>query len=234
MKVYAPDGTDITYYDANAINPGEVRSDNNQTKYNDEFRRIQERVREDSQRASVVRRDIGEDVRRRLARITKLELDSRTSPQRNSQWTGVSSKGVRYNILGEIPAQLFHDIFEVVRYYTENGELVDLHDDYSDCKCYLNDDGTCGFAIEPNGNLVSVFNLGLNRGFLSAIKDIAVAQGATHLDAFDSNIQPLKKIYEHTLGAKVAASMDYNMDYDHDGIGAQRCQGAKVPDPYAP
>ena len=195
-----------------------VESNKKKVEYGDDFRRIQETVRRDSQRASVVRRDIGEDARQRLARITKLELNSNTSPQRNSQWTGISNKGTRYNIIGEIPAQLFHDIFEVVRYYTVNGELVDLHDDYSNCKCYLSDDGTCGFAIEPNGNLISVFNLGLNRGFLSAIKDIAISQGATHLDAFDSDIQPLRKIYEHALGAKVASSMDYNMEYDHDDI----------------
>ena len=203
----------------NTINQNNNRS-NNKIEYGNDFRRIQETVRRDSQGSSVLRRDIGEDSRRRLARITKLELNSNTSPQRNSQWAGVSNKGVHYNIIGDIPAQLFHDIFEVVRYYTVNGELVDLHDDYSDCKCYLNDDGTCGFAIEPDGNLVSVFNLGLNRGFLSAIKDIAIAQGATHLDAFDSNVQPLRKIYEHTLGAKVASSMDYNMEYDHDNIAA--------------
>jgi len=200
------------------INKEESRSNNKQQEYGNDFRRIQERVRKDSQGSSVLRRDIGEDARRRLARITKLELDSHTSPQRNSQWTGISNKGVHYNIIGEIPAQLFHDFFEVVRYYTENGELVDLHDDYSNCKCFLSDDGTCGFAIEPDGSLISVFNLGLNRGFLSAIKDIVITQGATHLDAFDSNVQPLKKIYEHTLGAKVASSMDYNMEFDHDDI----------------
>ena len=56
-----------------------------------------------------------------MARVTQLELDSHTSSQRNSEWTGISSKGIQYNIIGEIPAQLFHDIFEVVRYYTENG-----------------------------------------------------------------------------------------------------------------
>ncbi len=201
------------------INLQDSRSYNKQQiTYSDDFRRIQEIVRKGSQGASVLRRDIGEDARRRLARVTKLELDSNTSSQRHSQWTGVSNKGVRYNIIGEIPAQLFHDIFEVVRYYTENGELVDLHEDYSNCKCYLSDDGTCGFAIEPDGNLVSVFNLGLDRGFLSAIKDLAVAEGATHLDAFDSSAQPLRKIYEHALGAKVASSMDYNMEYDHDNI----------------
>lgn len=140
----------------NTINQ-QNNSSNNKIEYGNDFRRIQEGVRKDSQGSSVAGRDIGEDARRRLARITKLELDSNTSPQRNSQWVGVSNKGVRYNIIGEIPAQLFHDIFEVVRYYTENGELVDLHNIYDNCKCYLTEDALAGFATEKNGNLVSEF-----------------------------------------------------------------------------
>lgn len=54
-----------------------------------------------------------------------------------------------------------------------NGELVDLHDDYSNCKCFISDDGLCGFAIEEDGNLVSVFSLNpsTKRGFLYAINE---------------------------------------------------------------
>ena len=37
-------------------------------------------------------------------------------------------------------------------------------------------------------------------------------------DAYASKNQNLRAIYEKTLGAKVASSMDYNMEYDHDDI----------------
>lgn len=113
---------------------------------------------------------------------------------------------------------MFHDFFEVVRTYTKNGELVDLHDDYSECKCYIGEDGTFGFVIEPDGNLVSVFNLGLQSGFLEAIRDYVIKEGATHLDAYNSQNQPLREMYEKFLGAKAASTMDYNMEYDHDDI----------------
>lgn len=63
--------------------------------------------------------------------------------------------------IGEVNPKLFHDIFEVNKRYLLNGELVDLHDDYSECKCFVSDDGLCGFAIEPDGNLISVFSLGV-------------------------------------------------------------------------
>ena len=42
---------------------------------------------------------------------------------------------------------LFHDIFKINRTYLENGELVDLHESYDNYKCFLSDDGLCGFAI---------------------------------------------------------------------------------------
>jgi len=115
---------------------------------------------------------------------------------------------------------VFHDIFEVVRDYLPNGELVDLHDNYDDCICYISEDGLQGFAIEKGGNLVSVFNLSDKRGFLDTIRDYVLQQGATHLDAYASKNQNLQEIYTKTLGWQTASVMDYNMDYDHDDIAA--------------
>ena len=62
--------------------------------------------------------------------------------------THTTKKGkINTFIIGEVNPKLFHDIFEVNKRYLPNGELVDLHDDYSDCKCFISDDGLCGFAI---------------------------------------------------------------------------------------
>lgn len=119
-----------------------------------------------------------------------------------------------------VNASLFHDIFQINRQYLPNGELVDLHEDYSNAKCFISDDGLCGFAIEDDGNLISVFSLNGKdkRGFLYSISDFIREQGATHLDAYASKNQDLEAIYEKTLGFRTASRMDYNMEYDHDGI----------------
>ena len=129
------------------------------------------------------------------------------------------SKVLEYFNFGRTDGQTFRDVFEVVRNYLPNGELVDLHDNYGDdVKCYLSEDGLCGFAVEADGNLVSVFSL--RPGSLKAMKNSILAAGATHLDAYASKNQDLAKIYTKVLGFKVASRMDYNMDYDHDNIAA--------------
>lgn len=211
------------------INTNNFRSDNSNLKENEtkeykatnEFRRVQEAVRKGSQgqRKSIYDGDLSTDQRQRLADVLGRQLGSIDSFIHGSSRTVSNPKhGTSFNIHSEVSPKLFHDIFEIVRYYTKNAELVDLHDDYSEAKCYLTEDGTAGFAVEPNGNLVSVFNLGTSKGFLSAIKDLVREAGATHLDAYASNKQNLELMYEKTLGFHTAATMDYNIGYDHDDI----------------
>lgn len=213
----------------NTINSSNSRSENKNSKENgteeykatDEFRRVQEAVRKGSQgqQKSIYDGDLSTDQRQRLANVLRGQLGSIDSFIHGSSRTVTNQrKGTSFNIHSEVDPKLFHDMFEVVRYYTQNGELVDLHDDYSDAKCFLTEDGTAGFAIEPDGNLVSVFNLGTTKGFLSAIMDLARTEGANHLDAYVSSKENLQRIYEVTLGFHVAATMDYNMEYDHDDI----------------
>ena len=210
------------------INNNNSRSDNknnlnNGTEYKatDEFRRVQEAVRKGSQgqQKSVYDGDLSTDQRQRLANVLGRQLRSIDSFIHGSSRTVTNQrKGTSFNIHSEVNPKLFHDMFEVVRYYTQNAELVDLHEDYSKDKCFLTEDGTAGFAVELNGNLVSVFNLGTTKGFLSAIKDLAREAGANHLDAYVSSKENLQRIYEVTLGFHTAATMDYNMEYDHDDI----------------
>lgn len=227
--VYSEIQKDNQIIGAWTINTNNFRSKNKNTKENgteeykatDEFRRVQEAVRKGSQgqRKSIYDGDLSTDQRQRLANVLRGQLGSIDSFIHGSSRTVINQrKGTSFNIHSEVNPKLFHDMFEVVRYYTQNGELVDLHDDYSDAKCFLTEDGTAGFAIEPDGNLVSVFNLGTTKGFLSAIKDLARAEGANHLDAYVSSKENLQRIYEVTLGFHTAATMDYNMEYDHDDI----------------
>ena len=208
-----------------------LRSENKNSKENgteeykatDEFRRVQETVRRSGKQShktsTVFEGNLTTDQRQRLADVLGRQLGSIDSFIHGSSRTVVNQKhGTSFKVHSEVNPKLFHDVFEIARYYTLNGELVDLHDDYSDAKCFLTEDGTAGFAIEPNGNLVSVFNLGTARGFLSAVKDIVREAGATHLDAYASSEQNLELMYEKTLGFHTAATMDYNIEYDHDNI----------------
>ncbi len=217
----------------NTINSSNSRFENKNSKENgteeykatDEFRRVQEASRKLSQeQVSRMRERLSEDDKRRLGGLLGRQLDTarnggRYNLRTSLTYTKKNGKVSTFNI-GDVDSQLFHDIFEIVRTYLKNGELIDLHDDYSDAKCFITSDGLAGFAIEPDGNLVSVFSLNPkeNGGFLYAIKDIVREEGATHLDAYASDKQPLQEIYSKTLGFHTAATMDYNMEYDHDDI----------------
>lgn len=218
----------------NTINSSNSRSENKNSKENgteeykatDEFRRVQEASRKLSQeQISRMRERLSDEDKRRLGGLLGRQLDT----ARNGGWYSHRSSLAYTNEkkklnskfdIGDVNPKLFHDIFEIVRTYLHNGELEDLHDDYSDAKCFITSDGLAGFAIEPDGNLVSVFSLNPeeNGGFLYAIKDIVREEGATHLDAYNSKNQPLEMIYEKTLGFHTAATMDYNMKNDHDNI----------------
>ncbi len=220
----------------NTINSSNSRSENKNSKENgteeykttDEFRRVQEGSRKFSEKGisdfNEGRRSLNDQDRERIGGILGRLLESNS----NGSWHGVQSNLTHTNKdgsigsfnIGKVDGNLFHDIFEVTKTYLYNGELVDLHDDYSDCNCYITSDGLCGFAIEPNGNLVSVFSLSprTNKGFLYAIRNFIKQEGATHLDAYESKKQPLQEMYSKTLGFHTAATMDYNMEYDHDDI----------------
>lgn len=191
--------------------------------YSDEFRRVQEGSRALSEREvseyHSSKRDItGEAGFGVLQLGLRRQLHAQANSVLNARRLLVDKKGNRFNIIEDINGQLFHDVFEIVRNYLENGELVDLHDNYDNSVCYITEDGLSGFAVEESGNLISVFNLNPNISFLSSIKDYVTECGATHLDGYNSKNQPLAEIYEKTLGWQVASMMDYNMEYDHDNI----------------
>lgn len=220
----------------NTISSSNSRSENKNSKENgteeykttDEFRRVQEGSRKFSEKGvssfQLRERELNDEDKERIGGI----LGGLLGANSNGSWHGVQSHLTHTNKdnsvgtfnVGRVDGKLFHDIFEMVRIYLPNGELVDLHDNYSNAKCFITEDGLCGFAIEPDGNLISVFSLSpsTNKGFLYAIKDMVKEEGATHLDAYMSAKQPLQAIYKKTLGFHTAATMDYNMEYDHDNI----------------
>lgn len=193
--------------------------------YSDDFRRVQARSKglskQDISEFNRRKREINDADRRLLSRVFRRQLISASNRSWHDQRTLIDPvHQTPIQILENVDGQLFHDIFEIVKNYLPNGELVDLHENYDNATCYLAADGLSGFAVEDNGNLVSVFNLNPKIKFLRTIKDYVTECGATHLDGCNSPKQPLAEIYQHTLGWQVASLMDYNMEFDHDDIAA--------------
>lgn len=194
-----------------------------------EFRKLQEESRRELNTKSWKERSEqnDEDLRQRLSRTFKEELRYRGySDSNNNGILKFSAKGNNFDMYENVDGQTFHDIFEIVRAYTENGELVDLHSvkedehgaGYEDTKNYLSTDGMQGFAITKDGDLISVFNADLGkRGFLRSIESF-IKKNAKTLDCYMSPLQDLQKIYSSIFGFKTASIMDFNMEYDHDDI----------------
>lgn len=128
-------------------------------------------------------------------------------------------RGRQFEILPNIDGKLFHDVFEVVRTYLRSGDAVDLHRDYSECRCYLSRDGLSGFAIEPDGNLVSVFSL--KKGFLPTCGEYIVEQGATKLDCFQSKMQDLPSYYKAYLGFELASKLKFDRHFLEEDKGKE-------------
>ena len=211
---------------ANSKHKGNERNRSKQApEYTDDFKRVQasskglskQEISEFNRR----KREINDADRGLLSRVFGRQLASGRDRSWHDQRTLIDPvHQTPIQILENVDGQLFHDIFEIVRNYLPNGELVDLHENYDNATCYLAADGLSGFAVEDNGNLVSVFNLNPKIKFLRTIKDYVTECGATHLDGYNSPEQPLAKIYQKTLGWQVASLMDYNMEFDHDDIAA--------------
>ena len=218
------------------MSDGQRKDDDYEQSYaaTDEFRRVQEASKRLSERdVRSYHRGIsadgvdkfGDEDRRRLADVYG-RLLAESGNVRSHNVADLSYFDTRLNKTNvfqiyEVKPLLFHDIFEINQKYLENGELVDVHEDYRDCRCFLTDDGLSCFALEKDGNIVSMFSLQPSdkKGFLYAVKDFIHEQGGTHCDCYVSYRQPLDEIYEKTLGFATAARMAYNMEFDHDGIG---------------
>ena len=164
---------------------------------------------------------IDDGLRERLRTIFQEQIQS--ARDSNGVSDGILNAGHRvqtqFKIRKNVSGKLFHDIFEIARSYLPNGELVDLHDNYDDCVCYLSEDGTSCFAIEQKtGNLISVFNLGVRKGFLFAIKDYIRKEGATHLDAYSSSKQDLQELKPYTPKQKGLRLTLFEFNFRHEKL----------------
>ena len=181
-----------------------------------DFRRIQAasfRLSDEEVRAyHSASKELDEGLRKSLSGVLGRWLDCSYDGDSSSiQLLKHPKTGSEFHILPNVNPKLFHDVFQIVKQYLRSGDAVDLHDDYSDCRCFLSKDGLSGFAIEPDGNLVSVFSL--RSGFLSAWGAYMVKMGAVKLDCFDSKLQSLPDIYKKTLGFELASKLKFDKSY---------------------
>lgn len=202
----------------NAIEKDYTKLTNEEIDY--EFRRIQEsskRLLKEFESGDTTYRELDEGLRKRYSECIRRQLEANVNRNANVYESNLVSakKGTSFGIYSNVNGELFHNSFETIKPYIKQNELVDLHSDYSNAKCFLSEDGLQGFAITNDGNLISVFNADSNkRGYIDAIKEFVKEKGATHLDCYGY----LAELYSKEFGFKVASEMDYNMEYDHHNI----------------
>lgn len=90
------------------------------------------------------------------------------------------------------PQQFLNSIGEagdVVKNGQRVGDTLTIYglDEYNGMRVFLSPDGKSGYAVKPDGDLVSVFNVGQKGMGEEAVFDAILFSGATKLDAFDQN-----------------------------------------------
>ncbi len=116
------------------------------------------------------------------------------------------------NLYRGVDADTFHSIFSTCHNYLPMGDCVDVHnkEDYEDTENYMTDDGMSGFSITKDGDLISVFSLSKQGGFLGTIAPI-VKKKAKTLDCFELDKENnLPKLYEKAFGFQTASILDFN------------------------
>lgn len=90
-----------------------------------------------------------------------------------------------------------------------NGWMVDVHEDYSDCKCFLTADGKAGVAVTADGDIVSLFSSVRGDYRSERLVMMAIANGGCKCDCYGGG---LEKLYAR-FGARVVAKTPFNRDY---------------------
>ena len=85
----------------------------------------------------------------------------------------------------------FHQAISAAKTQHPHSGAVHVYslDEYADMRTFTTTDGTAGFAIKPDGDIVSVFNTksGPHRQVAPHMIALAIEQGGKKLDAFDIN-----------------------------------------------
>ena len=109
-------------------------------------------------------------------------------------------------------ARTFREAIAQTKVSNPNAAAVEVKtlEDYNHCRLFLTEDGKAGFALLPDGDIVSVFRHGDGpRGVSNTLLEIAKQAGGRKLDCFDP---ALPRLYsEH--GFKAVARIPFNDNY---------------------
>ena len=159
---------------------------------------------------------LDENSLERLSGVLQRQLGSQFSRNRNRIQLLINpNTGKEKKFYSNVPGDLFHDVFEVCHPYLKNGDCVDIHEaqDYNNNQNYLSENGLSGISITKDGDLVSVFNLSNEGGFLKTIAPI-VKEKCKTLDCFKvlNGAKGLPDLYEKAFNFKTASILDFNYD----------------------
>jgi hypothetical protein len=88
--------------------------------------------------------------------------------------------------------------------------------EWKDHRLFLNEDGTAGFAISPEGDLQQVFNGG-RKGLGEELIEYAITQGARTLDAYDDGLPDYYRRFGFTETERYAWDPQYDKQGRPDG-----------------
>lgn len=90
-----------------------------------------------------------------------------------------------------------------------NGWMVDVHEDYSDCKCFLTADGKAGVAVTADGDIVSLFSSVRHDYRSERLVMMAIANGGCKCDCYGAGLQNLYARFGAEAVGKVPFSEAY-------------------------
>lgn len=133
----------------------------------------------------------------------------------------LTEKGIRFNPVKVkvASAKEFHSAISAVKEQNENGWMVDVHEEseYENDILMMLEDGSGGIAVEPSGNITSVFATGRNNS-LNKLMMMAIAMGGDRLDCFYMKDHvSLPDIYSR-FGFKVASTTPFQEEIAPDGF----------------
>ena len=110
-------------------------------------------------------------------------------------------------------AQKFAETLQKSKDASVNGAAVYVYpvEDYQGMKLFLSESGQSGFALKPDGDIVSVFSM--YKGSGRSIMETAIAAGGKKLDAFDTILPE----FYGTHGFVEAARIPWNDEYAPEG-----------------
>lgn len=131
-------------------------------------------------------------------------------------------------------AQLYYDTLKGIK--DEYGKLYDtvsLHpvDEYKNMRLFLSPDKRSGFAIQPDGDIVSVFGAKKGSGTSHSMLELALQNKGTKLDNYD--VPQLKTLYSNH-GFNVTERLPWDDAYwdpqEWDKVFMQKTYGVAEPD----